>query len=99
MNIKRDTPVKACLCGSCCIRALFFLYARDDHAGESEERDGVGNDHQLVEHVGELPDKVVGGERTEEDENQRDDFIDADSLLPEEVDDVDLAEHVPAKDS
>ena len=75
-----------------------FLHSRDYHAGEGQQRDRVGDDHQLVEHIGQLPHEVVGGQGAQEDEYEGDELINADRLLAEEVDDVDLAEHVPAKD-
>ena len=43
----------------------------DDVARQGEQGDGVGDDHELVEHVAQLPDEVVGHRGAEEDENQR----------------------------
>ena len=70
----------------------------DNKAGESEQRNGVGDDHEVVEHVAQLPDEVVGHHRAEEDEHEREDGVDHGALLAEEVGDVDLAEEVPAQD-
>ena len=70
----------------------------DNKAGESEQRNGVGDDHEVVEHVAQLPDEVVGHHRAEEDEHEREDGVDHGALLAEEVGNVDLAEEVPAQD-
>ena len=70
----------------------------DNKAGESEQRNGVGDDHEVIEHVAQLPDEVVGHHRAEEDEHEREDGVDHGALLAEEVGDVDLAEEVPAQD-
>ena len=70
----------------------------DNKAGESKQRNGVGDDHEVIEHVAQLPDEVVGHHRAEEDEHEREDGVDHGALLAEEVGDVDLAEEVPAQD-
>ena len=67
-------------------------------AGKGDERDGVGDDHELVEHVGELPNQVVGQKRAQEDEHQGDDRERRHGLLAEQILDVDLGEQVPADD-
>ena len=64
----------------------------DDVARQGEQGDGVGDDHELVEHVAQLPDEVVGHRGAEEDENQREQRVDVGALFAEEVDHVDLAE-------
>ena len=74
-----------------------LLHRGDHHSGQGQERDRVGNDHELVEHIRELPDEVVGSEGSQEDEYQGDNLVDADCLLAKEVDDVYLAEHVPTE--
>ena len=68
-----------------------------DHAGQGEEGDGVGKDHQLVEQIGELPDEVVGSQGAQEDEEQGDDLVDNHGSVSEQVDRVDAAEHIPAQ--
>ena len=70
----------------------------DDVAREGEESDNVGDDHELVEQVAQLPDKVVGHGGAEVDEDERKAGVDAAALFAEEVDHVDLAEEVPAED-
>ena len=70
----------------------------DDVAREGEEGDDVGDDHELVEQVAQLPDKVVGHGGAEVDEDERKAGVDAAALFAEEVDHVDLAEEVPAED-
>ena len=69
-----------------------------DHAGQGEKGDGVWDDHQLVEQIGELPDQIVGGKSSEEDEDQGDDLVDDHGSVAKQVDCVNAAEHVPAKD-
>ena len=69
----------------------------EDHAGQGEESDGVGDDHQLVEQIGELPDKIVGGQSSEENEDQGDDLVDDHGSVAKQVDRVDAAEHIPAE--
>ena len=54
---------------------LLFALARD-HLCQSEHGDGVGDDHKLVEGVGEFPYEVVGEEGAEEDENECDEGVD-----------------------
>ena len=68
-----------------------------DHTGEGEQSDGVGQDHQVVEHVGELPNQVVGHHSAQIQEHQSDDGITLGGLFAKEIDDVDLAEQIPAE--
>ena len=69
----------------------------DHHAGQGKQGDGVGDDHQVVEHIGQLPHQIVGHQSAQEDEHQGDDGVDHHGLLAEQVDGVDLAEQVPAQ--
>ena len=71
------------------------LHALDHQAGQAEEADGVGNDHQVIEHIRQLPHQVVGGQGTQEDEYQGNQRINHDGFPSEEVSHVDLAEEVP----
>ena len=70
----------------------------DDVARQGEQRNGIGDDHELVEHVAQLPDKVIGHRGAEEDEDEREQRVNIGALLAEEVDHVDLAKQVPAQD-
>ena len=70
----------------------------DDVAREGEEGDDVGDDHELVEHIAQLPDELVGHRGAEENEDKGEHGVDAVALLAEEVGHVDLAEEVPAQD-
>ena len=70
----------------------------DDQSRQGKEGDGVGDDHEVIEHIAQLPHEVAGGQRAEEDEHQRDDGVDDRGPLTEEISHVDLAEEVPAKD-
>ena len=70
----------------------------DDVAREGEEGDDVGDDHELVEHIAQLPDELVGHRGAEENEDKGEHGVDAGALLAEEVGHVDLAEEVPAQD-
>ena len=76
--------------------AVGGLDGGDDDAGQRQQRYDVRHDHELVEHIRQLPDEVVGKQRAEEDERDRDDGVDEIGLLAEEVAAVDAAEHVPA---
>ena len=67
-------------------------------AGERNERDHVRQHHELVEHVRQLPDKIVGQAGAEEDEDDGDDGISKVRLLAEEIVNIDAAEEVPADD-
>ena len=37
--------------------------------------DDVGDDHEVVEHIAQLPDEVVGHHRAKEDEDERESFM------------------------
>ncbi len=77
------------------------LGAGGDRAGQSEQADDVGDDHDVVEHVGQLPDQVVAGDGAQEDEDQGDDLEDHDGALAvpgEQVLHVDLGVQVPGQD-
>ena len=67
------------------------------HGGEGEQGDGVGDDHEVVEHVSQLPHQVVAHDGAQEDKHQGDGGIDLGGMLAEQVDDVDLAKQVPAE--
>ncbi len=54
----------------------------------------VGNYHEIVEHIGHFPNKVVGEYRAEEDENNGKQRIDKVGFLAEEVMNVYSAEKV-----
>ena len=53
----------------------------DHHAGEGKQGQSVGNDHQVIEHIGQFPHKVVGHERAQEDKHEGQDRIDLGRLL------------------
>ena len=65
--------------------------------------DNVGDNHQLIEHIAQFPNQIVGGQSAEEYEYQRDYGVNSCgdlltlSILTEEVSHVDLAEHIPAE--
>ena len=81
---------------------LHLVQAGDDHARQGKQRNDVGQDDQVIEHVGKLPDEVAAGDGAQEDEHQRDDSIDDAAqlavLAAEQIVGVDLAEQVPAED-
>jgi len=76
---------------------LAALGGCDDQRGQSDKSNGVGQNHQLVEHVGQLPDQIVGQAGTEEYEHQSDERVHGNGLLAEEIFHVDLTEVVPAE--
>lgn len=78
--------------------AVRVIGVLDHKVRQGEEGDDVGDDHEVVEHIAQLPDEVVGHHRAKEDEDEREDGVDDDALLAEEVGDVDLAEEIPAED-
>ena len=61
----------------------------DNMARQSEQGDGVGNDHELVEHVAQLPDEVVGHRGAKEDEDKRETGVSAVAPFAEKSQDVD----------
>ena len=65
---------------------------------QSKQGQGVGNDHQVIEHVGQLPHQVVGHQSAQEDEHQTQHGVDNSGFFAEEIHHVDLAEQVPAQD-
>ena len=86
-----QTHTGAQMCG------LFVLStALHDQSGQCDQTDDVRDHHELIEGVGQLPDKIVGEEGAEEDKEDRDDGVDEVCLFAEEVDDIDSAEEVPA---
>ena len=75
---------------------------RNNYAATGYQRNNVGQNHKLIEHIAQFPHEVAGGQRAEEDEHQRDDGIDDAAqlavLAAEQIVGVDLAEQVPAED-
>ena len=67
-------------------------------ARQRHERDDVRQHHELVEHIRQLPDKIIGQAGAEEDEDEGDDGVREVRLLAEEIVDIDAAEEVPADD-
>jgi len=80
---------------------LLFLGDANHDLAQSEEGDGVGDDHQVVESIGQLPNQIVGNQSAQEDEDQSDHGVNHGGslgiLLAEEEVGVDLAEQVPAQ--
>ena len=76
--------------------------AADYHFGQGEQGDDVGNDHEVVEHIRQLPHQIVAHHGAHQDEHQGDEGVDHGAglgvLLAEKPDGVDLAEQVPAQD-
>ena len=83
---------------------LCALGCLDNDAGKCGECDDVGDNHEVVEDVGQLPDEVIFRDGAEEDEcngkNRVDDNCDLLGLfgLAEQEEDVLLTEEVPADD-
>ena len=75
--------------------------AADYHFGQGEQGDDVGNDHEVVEHIRQLPHQIVAHHGAHQDEHQGDEGVDHGAglgvLLAEKPDGVDLAEQVPAQ--
>lgn len=67
-------------------------------AGQRDECDHVRQHHELVEHIRQFPDQIIGQAGTEEDEDNSDDGVGKVCLLAEEIVDIDAAEEVPADD-
>lgn len=44
----------------------------DYHAGQGKQGNGVGDDHQVVEHIGQLPHQVVGHRGAQENKDEGD---------------------------
>ena len=53
-----------------------LVEAGHDHAGEGEESNNVGQDDEVVEHIGDFPDEVTAGDGAQEDEYQGDNGVD-----------------------
>ena len=51
--------------------------------GESEQSQSVGQHHQVVERIGQLPNQIVAGDGAQEHEHQCHHGIDLDDLLAE----------------
>ena len=85
------------------VRLHAFFQAGDNHARQREQRDDVGQDDEVVEHIRQLPHEVTAGDSAEEDEHQCDNGIDdaAQPAVPaaKQVVGIDLTEQVPAQDS
>lgn len=47
------------------------------HTGQSEQSNGIGNDHKVVEHIGQLPYQIIGNKGSKEDKRKGDDRIDS----------------------
>ena len=97
----------AIFCGGFCdcfqSVVLFLLFrsefdCRDNDAGQYEQSDDVGNDHDVIEHIGKLPNQVVGEEGTEENKRNGKYGVHHGCFLTEEVLYVLLTEEVPADD-
>ena len=78
-----------------------LLGALHHDAGEGKQGDGVGQNHEIVEEVGQLPNQVVADHGTHQHEDQRNDGVDDGAalgiLLAEEVVGIDLTKQVPAQ--
>ena len=73
------------------------LSHRNHNAAESEERSCVGKYHQVIEHIGKLPNEVVLEYGTEEHEHDCNNRVNQSGLLSEEACEVYLTEVVPGK--
>ncbi len=90
------------LCGlSLLVGGNALLGAGYNDAAQCEESQCVGNDHQIVEGVGQLPNQIVGDHGAQEDEYQCDNGVyngaDLGILLAEEILNIDLTEKIPAQ--
>ena len=56
---RRRSDVKVSRSGQLCGRLPADMNHAHHHAGECEEGNGVGDNHEVVEHVGELPHQIV----------------------------------------
>ena len=76
---------------------------RNNYAATGYQRNNVGQNHKLIEHIAQFPNQIVGSKGAEEYERKRDHVVNGCgdlltlSILTEEVSHVDLAEHVPAE--
>ena len=57
-----------------CLLSVVLLEHARNHARQRPQREQVGDDHQTVEEVGQLPDQLDLQGRTEDDEEQHDDL-------------------------
>ena len=55
---------------------LAFLQHGNHHTGQGKEGQGVGQDDEVIEHIRQLPNKVVAGKGAQEDEHQGNDGVD-----------------------
>ena len=78
-----------------------LLGALHHDTGEGKQGDGVGQNHEIVEEVGQLPNQIVADHGTYQHEDQRDDGVDDGAalgiLLAEQVVGIDLTKQVPAQ--
>ena len=81
-------------------RLLFpkLLTDRHDHAAQSQQSQGVGNHHQAVKEVSQLPDQIHLQRGTHNDEACHNHGVDLAGLLSKEIPHIDLAEEMPAQD-
>ena len=79
---------------------LFFIaLGRVRHnLRQRNDGDNVGNDHEIVEHIGQLPNQIVGEAGAQEDKRDGNDGIDDHGFLSKEIGEVDLSEQIPAED-
>ena len=91
--------------GSLNLILLFLIFESFAAAGfgagcyqsaEGEQCDDVRDDHELVEHVRQLPYEVIGKQRAEEDERDSDDRVRQNCLFAEQILNVYATEEVPA---
>ena len=66
-----------------------------DNAGQEQQRDQVGEHHQGVEQVGQVPHQIDLERRADHDAHHDDRRVDLGGLLAEQRLDVGLAEEVP----
>ena len=89
------------MCFRLLIQAKIVLLAElgggNNHCGKCEERDYVGDNHQVVEHIRQLPNEVVLEDCAEEYEYNCDAAVNREGLLTKEVKEVYLTEVVPGK--
>ena len=69
-----------------------------DHAGEGEQGEKVGQDHEAVEHIGDVPHEVHLEAGAEHDEAEGDNGVELHELGAEQGLHVHFAEEVPADD-
>ena len=79
-------------------KLLSFLGQSNNQSGAAEQTDDVGQNHQVVSEVSQLPNQVSAEDSAQEDEAQGQDGVDLDAGSTEQVSHVGLTEHVPAQD-